>query len=144
MVVRLATKEDLEKVQEIDRLSFSNPWGREFLENISKDIFLVFSGEEVYGYLIAGCCHRNVTATILKVAVHPDHRRKGIATNLLYKLVEMVRDRQATEVEVLVLKVCGPALALYNKLGFKTVSTIPQASNDDDLYLMKLELTSDF
>jgi len=141
MIVRSAKREDLTGVIEIDKLSFPNPWGREFLENVSKEIFLVFGQQEVYGFLIAGCRHRNVSATLLKIAVHPEHRRKGIATNLINKLVEMLRDRQISEVEVIVLKACKPAISLYKKVGFRLASTIPQVSNNDDLCVMKLEVT---
>jgi ribosomal-protein-alanine N-acetyltransferase len=141
MVVRLANQEDLTGVIELDRLSFANPWDREFLENISKTIFLVFGQHELYGFLIAGCGHGNVSASLLKVAVHPEHRRKGIATNLIYKLVEMLKDRQIAQVEVIVLETCEPAISLYKKFGFNVVSTIPQASHNDDLWVMKLELT---
>jgi ribosomal-protein-alanine N-acetyltransferase len=143
MIVRSAKGEDLDKVLEIDKHSFPTPWDREFLENISKDIFLVFAGSEVYGFLIAGCCHRNVTATILKVAVHPQHRRKGIATNLLNHLLERLRDRKIPEVEVSVLKVCGPAISLYRKVGFEITARIPQDSANNDIYLMKLKVVQD-
>jgi ribosomal protein S18 acetylase RimI-like enzyme len=138
MIVRAAKQEDFAKVIEIEELSFPAPWDYDFLENISNDIFLVFDGEEVCGYLIAGCCHRNVSATILKVAVHPEHRRKGIATNLVHKLVEILQDRKITEIDVIVLEVCKPALLFYKKVGFKTVSIIPQASNND---LCEMKLT---
>jgi len=125
MSVRPAKQEDLTGVIEVDKLSFSNPWDRDFLANISKTIFLVFGQQDVYGFLIAACHHREVCASLLKIAVHPEHRRKGIATNLINKLVEMLR----------------AAISLYKKVGFKPVSTIPQASNKDDLCVMKLELT---
>jgi len=143
MIVRSATQEDLTGVMEIDKLSFSNPWDRQFLENISKAIFLVLGEQEVYGFLIAGCGNRNVSATVLKLAVHPEHRRKGIATNLINKLAEMLRDRQIDEVEVIVVKTCKPAISLYKKVGFKLVSTIPQVSNNDDLCVMILKLSED-
>jgi len=139
MIVRTAKQEDFTKVIEIDELSFPAPWDCDFFENISNDIFLVFDGEEVCGYLIAGCCHRNVSATILKVAVHPEHRRKGIATNLLHKLVEILKDRKITEIDVIVADICKPAISFYKRVGFKTVSTIPQTSNND-LFEMKLTI----
>ena len=143
MIVRSATQEDLTGVIAIDKLSFSNPWDRQFLENISKAIFLVLGQQEICGFLIAGCRNRNVSATLLKIAVHPEHRRKGIATNLINKLVEMLRNRQIGEVEVIVLKTCKPAISMYKKIGFKLVSTIPQVSNNDDLCVMKLKLSQD-
>ena len=139
MIVRTAKQEDFAKVIEIEELSFPTSWDNDFLEKISKDIFLVFDGEEVCGYLIAGCCHRNVSATILKVAVHPEHRRKGIATNLFHKLLEILKDRKITEIDVMVLDVCKPAILFYKRVGFKTVSTIPQTSNND-LFEMKLTI----
>jgi len=139
MIVRTVKQEDIAKVIEIEELSFPAPWDYGFLENISNDIFLVFDGGEVCGYLIAGCCHRNVSATILKVAVHPEHRREGIATNLVHKLVEILQDRKITEIDVIVLDVCKPAILFYKKVGFKTVSIIPQASHND-LFEMKLTI----
>ena len=139
MIVRTATQEDFAKIIEIEKLSFPTAWDYDFLEKISKDIFLVFDGKEVCGYLIAGCCHRNVSATILKVAVHPEHRRKGIATNLFHKLVEILKDKNITEIDVIVIDECKPAILFYKKVGFKTISTIPQPSNND-LHEMKLTI----
>ena len=139
MFVRTAKQEDFAKVIEIEELSFPTPWDHDFFENISKDIFLVFDGEEVCGYLIAGCCHKNISATILKVAVHPEHRRKGIATNLVRKLVEILKDRNIAEIDVIVMDACKPAMLFYEKVGFQTVSTIPQASSND-LHEMKLTI----
>lgn len=139
MIVRTATQEDFAKIIEIEKLSFPTAWDYDFLEKISKDIFLVFDGKEVCGYLIAGCCHRNVSATILKVAVHPEHRRKGIATDLFHKLVEILKDKNITEIDVIVIDECKPAILFYKKVGFKTVSTIPQPSNND-LHEMKLTI----
>ena len=139
MIVRTARQEDFTRIIEIEELSFPAPWDYDFFEKISKDIFLVFDGKEVCGYLIAGCCHRNISATILKVAVHPEHRRKGIATNLVQKLVEILQDKKIAEIDVIVIDTCKPAILFYKKVGFKTISTIPQASNDD-LHEMKLTI----
>ena len=143
MIVRLANHQDLDKILEIEKLSFSNPWDAEFLINISKDIFLVFGKQQIYGFLIAGCCHRNINATILKIAVHPEHRRKGIGTNLLYKLFDILKDRQIVEVDVIVKELWEPAMLLYKKVGFKIISTVPQASDHDGFCQMRLELSRD-
>lgn len=143
MVVRLANHQDLDKVLEIEKLSFSNPWDAEFLTNISKDVFLVAGKEQIYGFLIAGCCHRNVNATILKIAVHPEHRRKGLATNLLHKLFDILKNRKVVEVDVIVNERWIPAMLLYKKVGFKIISTIPQASDHDGFCLLRLELSQE-
>ena len=140
MVVRFAEPHDFDKVLAIEKLSFSNPWDSEFLKNISKDIFLVFGKQEIHGFLIAGCCYKNINASILKIAVHPEYRRRGIATELLHKLFEILRNKQIAEVDVIVKQVWKPAVSLYKKVGFEIISTFPQISRADDLYLMKVDL----
>ena len=140
MIVRFAELQDLDRVLAIEKLSFSNPWDSAFMQNISKDIFLVFGKHEIHGFLIAGCCHKNINASILKIAVHPEYRRRGVATELLHKLFEVLRSRQVAEVDVIVKEVWKPAISLYKKVGFEIVSTFPQISRADDLCLMKVDL----
>jgi len=139
MIIRTAKPEDFAKVLEIEELSFPTAWDYDFLQKVSKDIFLVFDGKEVCGYLIAGCCHRNISATILKVAVHPEHRRKGIATDLLHALVDRLKDKKVTEIDVIVIDTCKAAMLFYKKAGFKIVATIPQTLHND-LHEMKLTI----
>ena len=141
MIIRDAQQEDLAKVLEIEKLSFADPWNNDFLEKVSKDIFLVSGEQEVNGFIIAGCCYRNISATILKVAVHPEHRRQGVATNLLNQLIVNLKNKQIVEVDVVVDIAWKPAISLYKKVGLEIVSTIPQISNDTDFYEMKLKLS---
>ena len=47
-----------------------------------KDIFLVIEQKEIMGYLVACLCDLGLSAEILRIAVHPDHRGKGIAKDL--------------------------------------------------------------
>ena len=110
MIIRDAQQEDLAKVLEIEKLSFADPWNNDFLEKVSKDIFLVSGEQEVNGFIIAGCCYRNISATILKVAVHPEHRRQGVATNLLNQLIVNLKNKQIVEVDVVVDIAWKPAI----------------------------------
>ena len=140
MTVRLAEPNDIARVLEIERLSFPTPSDAEFLQKLANDIFLVFEEEEIYGFLIAGCCHQNVTASILKVAVHPEHRKKGVATKLFQRLFEILRDRQIGEVDVIVDVLWKPAVSMYESVGFETVSTVPLVSDDSSFRLMSRKL----
>ena len=140
MTVRLAEPEDLARVLEIEKLSFPTPSDSEFLEKLSNDIFLVFEDQEIHGFLIAGCCHQNVTASILKVAVHPEHRTKGVATELFNRLFQILKDREIDEVDVIVDVLWKPAIEMYKKVGFKTESTVPMVSDDSSFRLMKRKL----
>ena len=143
MTVRLAEPEDLVRVLEIEKLSFPTPSDSQFLEKLSNDIFLVFEDQEIHGFLIAGCCHQNITASILRVAVHPDHRSKGVATELFNELFQILKDRQIDEVDVIVDVLWEPAISLYKKVGFRTESTVPMVSDDSTFHLMKRKVTLD-
>ena len=144
MVVRTAKREDFAKVMEIEVLSFPTPWKQEFFEKISKDIFLVFDEEEISGYLIAVCCYKNITATIMKMAVHPEHRRKGVATVLIKQTLEILKGKKIKDVCLNVEITRNPAIALYEKFGFEIIQTIHMDYEDDladdAFYIMKLIL----
>jgi len=94
MNVRLAKKNDIDRVVEIESLSFLQPWDYHVFELALNDIFLVCDEQEISGYLIAVCCYKNITATIMKMAVHPEHRRKGVATTLLNRVLEILKEKK--------------------------------------------------
>jgi ribosomal-protein-alanine N-acetyltransferase len=144
MSVRFANKNDLDKVLEIEGLSFLQPWDHHIFKLALADIFLVFDEPEVSGYLIAVCCSKNIRATIMKMAVHPEHRRKGIAAALLNQVLEILKEKKIIDVCLNVEMVRKPAIALYEKFGFKIIQTIhldyEDDLADDDFYIMKLIL----
>jgi ribosomal-protein-alanine N-acetyltransferase len=144
MSVRFAHKNDIEKVLEIEGLSFSQPWDYHTLKLALDDIFLVFDEREISGFLIAVCCHRNIRATIMKMAVHPAHRRRGIATALLSHVIEILNEKQIVDVCLNVEIIRKPAIALYEKFGFKIMQTIHMDYEDDladdAFYIMQLIL----
>ena len=144
MSVRFAHRNDIEKVLEIEGLSFSQPWDDHTFKLALADIFLVFEKPDVLGFLIAVCCHRNIRATIMKMAVHPEHRRKGIASALLAQAIEILKEKEIVDVCLNVEIIRKPAIALYEKFGFKIMETI-HMDYDDDLaddafYVMQLIL----
>ena len=144
MSVRFANKNDIDKVLEIEGLSFLQPWDYHVFKLALADIFLVFDEPEVSGYLIAVCCSKNIRATIMKMAVHPKHRRKGIAAALLNQALEILKEKKIIDVCLNVEMVRKPAIALYEKFGFKIIQTIHMDYEDDladdDFYIMKLIL----
>lgn len=143
MSVRIAKKEDLPKILEINELSFPKPSDSQFLQRLENDIFIVFEGPEVQGFLIAGCCYNNVRASILKLAVRPEYRNKGAATRLLQELLDILSARQVHQVDVVVNGAWHQAISLYKKVGFKITSKVPLVSGDCDFYVMEGKLTRD-
>ena len=147
MGVRQAKKSDLEQVLEIEKLTLSDPWGYYNYQAALEDIFLVFAEQEISGFLVAVCCHREIRGAIVKLAVHPEHRRQGIATQLLEAALRMLRDRGMLEVCLIVEITRKPAIALYEKLGFTITKTInisyEDDLSDDSFYEMKLNMSSE-
>jgi ribosomal-protein-alanine N-acetyltransferase len=144
MSVRFANKNDIDKVLEIEGLSFLQPWDYHTFKLALDDIFLVFGEQDISGYLIAVCCYKNIRATIMKMAVHPEHRRKGIATALLNQVLEILKGKKIIDVCLNVEMIRKPAIALYEKFGFKIMQTIHMDYEDDladdAFYIMKLIL----
>ena len=144
MSARFANQNDIDKVLEIEELSFLQPWDYHIFKLALDDIFLVFDELSVSGYLIAVCCSKNIRATIMKMAVHPEHRRKGIATALLNQVLEILKKKDIVDVCLNVEIIRKPAIALYEKFGFKIMQTIHMDYEDDladdAFYIMKLIL----
>ena len=114
-------------IAEIERLCFSDPWSEnsiagELTGRLSHWLVAV-EEEQVLGYI--GSQSVLGQSDLMTVAVHPDHRRKGIAEALILALS---RDLQAAGNQCLMLEVRAsntPAIALYEKLGFDTVGRRP-------------------
>jgi len=66
---------------------------------------------------------QSTTWLIANVAVHPEHRRRGIAFQLMQATLDYVRQRGAQEVSLQVDGDNAGALALYQRLGFAHVAT---------------------
>lgn len=142
MVIRSATEKDLDRVLEIDQLSFPTPWTHHCLKIALKDIFFVIEQKEIMGYLIACLCDLGIRAEILRIAVHPDHRGKGIAKELLETSLRMFSKDNVEEVELDVNSANRGAVKLYEKFGFK-IKRIATFIADQDFYIfyvMKLKL----
>jgi GNAT superfamily N-acetyltransferase len=60
---------------------------------------------------------------IANVAVHPNHRKQGIATQLMQVGLENIRRRGGTLVSLQVRQ-SNPAISLYKKLGFDEYGTV--------------------
>lgn len=114
-------------IAEIERLCFSDPWSEnsiagELTSRLSHWLVAV-EGEQVLGYI--GSQSVLGQSDMMNVAVHPDHRRQGIAEALILALST---DLMALGNNCLTLEVRAsnaPAISLYEKLGFDRVGCRP-------------------
>jgi len=140
--IRHATKEDLPRILEIERLSFQPQWEYHQFESALKESFFVFEQEDVLGFLIACTCEIAKRAIIMRLAVHPEHRGRGIASRLIAAALEEIKSEDLNCVELDVDIVKNGAIRLYEKFGFKImkVATVNYEDNEASFLIMKLIL----
>jgi [ribosomal protein S18]-alanine N-acetyltransferase len=113
---------DLEEVLAIERASFTMPWSRgAFLYEIEQNrvarCYVVREAEVIIGYLCVWEIADEIHVT--NIAIHPTHRRRGIARDLLTGLIA---DARARDVRMIVLEVRPSnhqAIALYEAFNFR-------------------------
>ena len=110
-------------VAELENIIFSSPWSEKSLAECvggKNTLFLVCEKDgRTVGYV--GCYTVCDDAAITNVAVHPDHRRQGIAKALVKALISRASERGCAQVSLEVRVSNASAIALYEKLGFRSV-----------------------
>ena len=110
-------------IAELEKICFSDPWSEnsiayELTSHLSFWLVAVEDGT-VVGYI--GSQSVLGEADMMNVAVHPDHRRKGIAEALVNGLSRELKLRDNVCLTLEVRDSNAPAIALYEKLGFTQV-----------------------
>lgn len=121
-VVEPMRAEDLDEVLAIERASFTMPWSRgaflyEIQQNRVARCRVMREGGRIVGYVCVWEIADEIHVTNL--AVHPTHRRQGLARTLLGGLLA---DAQARDIRLVVLEVRPSnreAIALYESFGFR-------------------------
>jgi ribosomal-protein-alanine N-acetyltransferase len=139
--IRLATEADLEQILEIERLCFDSEWSRHQFSSSLKEIFFVFEEKEILGFLIACPCEIARRATIMRIAVHPDHWGRGIASKLISAALDKFKEMGFKCVTLDVDIVKDGAIKLYEKFGFKIMRIATVNYEEETSFLiMKLIL----
>ena len=111
------------QVAQLEKLCFSDPWSEKSvaseLENKWALWLVALEDDAVVGYI--GSQTAVDETDVMNVAVHPDHRRKGIAEALIEKLVAELKARGSYALMLEVRDSNIPAISLYEKLGFLQV-----------------------
>jgi ribosomal-protein-alanine N-acetyltransferase len=143
-VIRPATHDDLDAIEEIDRHSFPRPWPRATFEaELARDVGRI--AVAVDRVVIAFCNYWLVAGEIhiLAIATHPDHRRGGIGAQLLAHALDDGLAHACTIATLEVRRGNIPAIALYERAGFVTVHVRQRyyIDNNEDALVMTCDLT---
>jgi [ribosomal protein S18]-alanine N-acetyltransferase len=139
---------DLPQVIAIERRAFTTPWSLAmFVLELSKPSGLCLAAaneqDKLLGYLI--CARYDTVWHLMNIAVDPALRRMGIGRTLLEQMIERAgHDREYT-LEVRTSN--APAIALYERFGFRPAGTRPRyyRDNGEDAVIMwrTLETTTE-
>ena len=118
------TAAHIPQIELLEQQCFSMPWTAEQLESQMKDVqheFIAAISPEgnVLGYV--GMMYVLDEGYISNVAVSPNHRRQGIADELIDRLCVICETLKLSFVTLEVRAGNGPAIALYEKHGFQRV-----------------------
>lgn len=119
------TPQMLSAVLELDQLCFDGLWTLEGyqreLESPNSDLISLSIPVTPAALLGMGCMWTILEeAHITLLAVHPDYQRQGLGQALLLALLTVACDRGLERATLEVRATNQPALALYQKFGFKT------------------------
>jgi ribosomal-protein-alanine N-acetyltransferase len=139
--VRRMAEDDIDRVLEIERLSFPRPWSRDSflseLQNACARYAVLLENGVIVGFggmwIIVGEAHVN------NVAVHPDFRARGYGRRLMKELMRMAwRAGEIAQMTLEVRVTNAPAIALYRSMGFEVAGLRKKyyEDNGDDAYIL--------
>jgi ribosomal-protein-alanine N-acetyltransferase len=134
LVVAPAAETDLDAIDEIEQHSFKAPWPRDTFKAELLREWARLDVARIDGRLVGFCNYWLVTTElhILAIATHPDCRRRGIGTRLLDHVLEVARTTGCSLATLEVRRSNVPAIAMYERAGFKIVHVRTRYYQDDD------------
>jgi ribosomal-protein-alanine N-acetyltransferase len=123
VAIRALGYSDLPQVIAIERRAFATPWSLAmFVLELSKPpgvCLAAYHAGRIVGYLI--CSRYDQAWHLMNIAVDPPERGKGIAVALLHRMLAEAGEDASYTLEVRPSN--APAIALYERFGFKAVGT---------------------
>ncbi len=137
VAIRPGVKSDLSALVRLERASFDDAWSETLLagELASSSPLLV---AEIGGLAVAYAAFLETAgeAELLRVAVDPDVRRRGLGRRLVEAGLEELRRRGVERCHLEVRTDNEPALALYRALGFDVAGLRPGYYTDGTAALL--------
>jgi [ribosomal protein S18]-alanine N-acetyltransferase len=149
VIIRPMQEKDIQQVFEIDRLSFALPWSERsykfgLTENPAARMWVAQlppegSLQQIVGMIVLWFIIDE--AHIGTIAIHPEHRRRGISRILLLTALDDVRNAGMTRAFLEVRRSNHSAIQLYQSFGFKINGIRPNyyQDNREDALMMTLD-----
>lgn len=147
IIVRRMKEEDLDRIMEVEKCSFTTPWSRNsFLLEITKNQLARYFVAEVDGVVAGygGIWLILDEGHITNIAVDEEYRRLGVGKKLLEELIILCEKYEMTGMTLEVRESNEPAKALYKSYDFVENGRRPNYYQDvgEDAILMWKKLES--
>ncbi|MEK4027062.1 ribosomal protein S18-alanine N-acetyltransferase [Pseudobacillus sp. FSL P4-0506] len=143
--IRLMTVDDVDKVYEVEKVSFTAPWTKEsFFNELTNNYFAVYHVVEYEGQIIGYCGMWLVLdeSQVTNIAILPEFRGRGWGEKLLVAVMNTARKRGASIMSLEVRVSNESAQNLYKKLGFQPggIRKNYYSDNQEDALVMWVNL----
>lgn len=136
------TLDDLNSIKDNLISDFDDFWNysvfKSELESDSSHYLVVKDNSKIIGF--AGIKVILPDADIMNIVVKKDFRNQGIGSLLLKELINLSKSLNVKDLFLEVNEKNTPAILLYNKFGFKKISTRKNYYKDNNAIVMKLDL----
>ena len=123
MMIMKMTQCHVSQIADLEKICFNDPWSENSiaseLGNRLSHWLVALDGEKVVGYV--GSQTVLGETDMMNIAVHPDYRKQGIATELIEALIQVLKERDSHSLMLEVRESNDPAKELYSKMGFELV-----------------------
>lgn len=123
MIISNMNESHVRQIAELEKLCFHDPWSENSIASELGNrlsVWLVALDEEkVVGYV--GSQTVIDETDMMNIAVHPDYRNRGVATELIMELTQQLKKRGSRGLMLEVRESNSAAISLYKKHGFVQV-----------------------
>ncbi len=141
-MIRAWAQKDIEAIAAIEQKSFADPWSKALLSDcLSYPYYRCFVAEEG-GQVCGYCCLILLfeDGEVANIAVDSAFRGRGVAKALMEKMHEAAKAGGATRCLLEVRRSNAPAIALYEKFGYRVYGVRARYYGDEDALLMEKRL----
>lgn len=139
--IRWMIRRDMQDILQIEQAGFEFPWSEEDFVRCLRQrncIGMVAERDDrVLGFMVYEL-HRN-RLNILNFAVHSQHRRCGVGSQMVQKLLNKLAHQKRTRILLQVRETNLPAQLFFRNTGFRAISVMRDYYEDttEDAYLME-------
>jgi ribosomal-protein-alanine N-acetyltransferase len=143
IVIRPMEIDDLKKILEIEKQSFSLPWIYDlFFSELTRNgyarYFVLGKDKEIIGYL--GFWHKEASFHITNIAITEKFRRKGYGRKLLNFIEKIAATHKIKKISLEVRRSNSIAQDMYKKYGYNVIRVLKnyyQEEKEDALVMEK-------